>query len=214
MAALALHQLIFHQLVLLSILLSICCGKFNTPTRFYTENLDNVYSKTSVRGSRAGPIMASIGNGYLGTIIYSDTVHISGVYNGRAHSRAWPIYPVYWIDHTHRARIPSTCAINYTVHNLDGGHSYALDVRDAVFYHWFRSNNSKFSIEQRLYAHREFKHVLVVEFTVRNNLGIDVYINLTNNMGRPSKDIVFKEYRYKQGVKVAVGKVGHFWLPW
>lgn len=212
MAALAFHQLVYHHLLFLFFFISICNGKFNTPTRFYTENLPNIYSKTSVRGSRAGPIMASIGNGYLGTIIYSDTLHVSGVYNGKAHSREWPIYPVYWNDHTHRARIPSTSAINYTVHELSGSHSYALDVHDAVFYHWFRTSNSTFTIEQRLYAHREFKHLLVVEFTVRNKLGIDVYINLTSNVGRPTKDIVFKEYQYKPGVKVAVGKVGYAWL--
>lgn len=177
----------------------------NTPTRFYTNNLDDIYSQTSVRGSRPGKIMASVGNGYIGTIIYSDTIHLSGVYNGRAHSRRWPIYPVYFNDHTHRARIPSTCAINYTVHDVNGNHSYALDVREGVFYHWFQSKD--FYVEQRLYAHRACKHVFVVEFVVINNLGVDVVVNITNNKGRSSTDFHFKYYRYKNGVKMAVGKV-------
>lgn len=208
MAVLALNQIL--SLLFLASFVCLSYGGFNTPTRFYTDNLDEIYSKTSVRGSRAGQIMASIGNGYLGTIIYGDTIHVSGVYNGRAHSRRWPIYPVYLNDHTHRARIPSTCAVNYTVHNVNGSHSYALDVRQAVFYHWFHSDDSRLTVEQRLYAHRVYKNLMVVEFIVKNNLGVDVFINITNNMGQPSNDILFKEYRYKQGVKMAVGEVSSY----
>ena len=41
---------------------------------------------------------ATIANGYLGTVVYSDTVYMNGVYNGR-------------LGDSHRARIPSTAAI-------------------------------------------------------------------------------------------------------
>lgn len=42
----------------------------------------------------------SVGNGYLATTVFSDTVYVSGIYNGR--STKTP---------SHRARIPSTSAI-------------------------------------------------------------------------------------------------------
>jgi len=195
--------------VLLSVLVSFSVAKerVSTTTRFYTRNLNDIYSQTSVRESRPGKIMASIGNGYIATIVYSDTMHLSGVYNGRAFSRRWPIYPVYLTDHTHRARIPSTCAINYTVPNISGSHSYALDVSQGIFYHWFESDDQNLEVEQRIYAHRSRKNLFVVEFAVKNNLGIDIMLNFTNNMGRPSKDIIFQEYYYRHGVKIAVGQV-------
>lgn len=178
-----------------------------SPTRFYTKNLDEIYSKNTVTRSRPGRIMASVGNGYVGTIIYTDTMHVAGIYNGKAVSKQWPIYPLNFYEHTHRARIPSTCAINFTVEDRSGEEAYALDVSEGVFYRWFESDDKRIAVEQRIYAHRSRKHLIVVELSVTKSIGENVTLSLSNNKGQPSSDVNFKEYSPKPGVMVGVGEV-------
>ena len=178
-----------------------------SPTRFYTKNLEEIYSENTVLGSKPGRIMASVGNGYIGSIIDTDTIHVAGIYNGRALPKRWPIYPLYFYEHTHRARIPSTCAIRFTVVGRSGEESYALDVSEGVFYRWFESDDKNMTVEQRIYAHRSRKHLMVVELSVTKSIGEIVTLSLTNNRGEPSKDVDLKEYSAKPGVMVGVGEV-------
>nr|XP_006815497.1 PREDICTED: acid trehalase-like protein 1-like [Saccoglossus kowalevskii] len=64
--------------------------------------------------------MATIGNGFLATVVYGDTVYMNGVYNG-------------FYDHSHRARIPSTGAIQFSLDGkYNGNENYALDVRKVL----------------------------------------------------------------------------------
>lgn len=180
----------------------------STPTRFYTETLPTISSTVTVRDSVAGNFMPSVGNGYIGTVIYSDSIHVSGIFSGKANPKKKPVYPVYFYEHTHRARIPSTCALQVQVPSVHGGKdSYALDVRQGVFYRWFKAKN--FNVEQRVYAHRSKRHLVVVEISVNNNLGKPVVIKMTNNRGNDSLDIDMTEVQVEQGLMAAIGKVSN-----
>ena len=137
--------------------------------------------------------MPSIANGYVGTVIWSDEVHVAGVFNGKAYvmpnSHGWPHN---YYNHTHRARIPSTCAINFNLTgNFKANRSYALDVEDGVFYQWVQSEGVE--ITQRIYAHRDRKQLLINEVHVKNSRSEDIMIQMVNNMGGKSRDINFLE---------------------
>lgn len=161
------------------------------PTRLFSEHLPSNNSKVYVRDSRDGSFMPSVANGYVGTVLYSDTIHLAGVYNGEAFTKADNIYPVYFYEHTHRARIPSSCAIDFHVPELQGKFSYALDTAEGIFYKWFETD--KFIVEQRIYAHRLQRHLLVVEVSVNNSLGRNITLEITNNRGNASVDIQFED---------------------
>ena len=171
--------------------ISIVCSSSakGTPTRFVTDELPDQRSRTTIRYSKDGNFMPSVANGYIGTVIYSDTVHVSGVYSGRAYPKKYPIYPVYLYQHAHRARIPSTASINFRINGIEGKSSYALDVSEGVFYRWFKAVN--LTVEQRIYAHRTRKNLLVVEITAKNDASRNFSMSLIPNMGYVTKDIHF-----------------------
>lgn len=193
--------------VVLSIVSSVCSTPaVGTPTRFVTDELPQGYSRSSVRHSRDGNFMASVGNGYVGTVIYSDTVHVSGVFNGQAYPKKYPIYPVYLYQHAHRARVPSTASVNFNVKGISGKSSYALDVSEGVFYKWFKAVN--LTVEQRVYAHRTRKNLLIVEITAKNNAGREFAMNIVPNLGYVTRDILFyMTESYRSDALAATGLV-------
>ena len=123
----------------------------------------------------------SVGNGYLATTVYSDTVYVSGIFNGRGTKTP-----------SHRARIPSTASIvvrsNLTSNATEELSS--LNVEQGVFYHRLAVEN--FTLEQRIYAHRVHQHLLVTEIALRNNMRETISLFLTNVFGNQSTDIDFQ----------------------
>ena len=177
-----------------------------TPWRLQTKQLPTKPSTVTVRDSVAGTFMASVANGYLGTVVYSDSIHVSGVFNGKSYPKKRPIYPVYFRQHAHRARIPSTAAIEFNVPGVLGNESYALDVAEGVFYKWFVSHD--LSVEQRVYAHRSRRNLLVVEITVNNGRAKELHVSFANKRGNASKDISFEEMELGGlQAKAMIGKV-------
>lgn len=178
-----------------------------TPTRFVTDTLPTHHQRVTVRQSTNGTIMPSVANGYIGTVIYSDSVHVSGVFNGKAYPKKKPVYPVYFYQHAHRARIPSTAAIDFRVAGIQGKNTYALDVLEGVFYKWFTAD--KLDVEQRIYAHRSRRNLLIVEISAKNNADKEFLMSVTSDRGDSSVDIEFKEVESnRSGVLSAVGLVG------
>lgn len=78
---------------------------------------------------------ATIGNGYLGTVLGNESVYISGIYNGEATTGLY-FYCVFIVQvsgqtgPSHRARIPSPVAINIMGVQPCG---VALNVRTAMY---------------------------------------------------------------------------------
>jgi len=150
--------------------------------------------------------MPSVANGYVGTVIYSDSVHVSGVFSGRAYPKKYPVYPVFLYQHAHRARIPSTASMDFKIDGIEGKSSYALDVSEGVFYKWFRAVN--LTVEQRIYAHRTRKNLLVVEITAKNDANRNFSMSLIPNLGYITKDInFFMTESYRGDALAATGLV-------
>ena len=151
----------------------------------------------------------------MGTVIYSNTVHVSGVFNGKAYPKKKPVYPVYFYEHAHRARIPSTVAIDFRLTGIQGKTSYALDVLEGVFYKWFKAENVDLDVEQRIYAHRSRKNLLVVEISAKNKADKEFLISLSVNRGDSSVDVDLKTTESnRSGAFAAFGMVGimtHIW---
>ena len=141
-------------------------------------NATNFESSALPSDPRLNP---SVGNGYLATTVYSDTVYVSGVYNGRGTQTP-----------SHRARIPSTAAIVLRS-NLSSNatkETFNLNVEQGVFYHRLIVDN--FTLEEKIYAHLVHRHLLVTEIAVKNNMRDPVNLFLTNVFGPPSADIGFQ----------------------
>lgn len=193
-------------LVLVSAISVVCSSAEGTPTRFVTDELPDQYSRTTVRYSKHGNFMPSVANGYVGTVIYSDSVHVSGVFSGRAYPKKYPVYPVFLYQHPHRARIPSTASMDFKIDGIEGKSSYALDVSEGVFYKWFRAAN--LTVEQRIYAHRTRKNLLVVEITAKNDANRNFSMSLIPNLGYITKDInFFMTESYRGDALAATGLV-------
>ena len=65
-------------------------------------------------------ILPTIGNGHVATVVYTDTIYMNGLYNGLK-------------TLSHRARIPSTCAIEITSTSAHITKSlYSLDVETGM----------------------------------------------------------------------------------
>jgi len=125
-------------------------------------------------------MMASVGNGYVATVVGSRSSFISGVYNGPALSV---------INPSHRARIPSTS--NISIKNLKSNFGSALDLERSVFYRRLSvlSENENI-VEQRWYAHRTNRYLLVHEIHVNSTATISLELSLDS--GPKSNDISFQ----------------------
>ena len=127
--------------------------------------------------------MPSIGNGYIGTIIMSDMLHVLGIYNGKANVKPVHLFTreklkygfksgiikqrSWESNHTHRAHLPSPYAVNFTL-DIKRSRSYTLDLKHGLFYQWF--DNSFVHIEQKIYTHRNHKNLMVNEITVNTSV--------------------------------------------
>ncbi|XP_003461364.1 protein-glucosylgalactosylhydroxylysine glucosidase isoform X4 [Cavia porcellus] len=92
-------------------------------------------------------LLATVTNAYLGTRVYHDTLHVSGVYNGSGGS-------------THRAVLPSPLNVRLEAPAATDQliETFALDTNTGSFLHTLEGPS--FQAYQRIYAHRTLSHVL------------------------------------------------------
>ncbi|XP_077998834.1 protein-glucosylgalactosylhydroxylysine glucosidase-like [Glandiceps talaboti] len=127
--------------------------------------------------------MATVANGYLGTIIYSDNLYMNGLYNGQGRN-------------SHRAMIPSPCNVRVELgveplggHGDGFRHTYALNVTKGIFTHQIKAAN--FSVQQVIYAHQLYVQLLVCEISIHRNSHHDepITVNLTDNFKENTTDL-------------------------
>ncbi|KAL9648527.1 hypothetical protein ABK040_012641 [Willaertia magna] len=204
-------------LLLLSLILNVIAG-INIPTKINSKiNLTNKYSNNENNNweqrMKEGNLifvkqeptdknfLPSISNGYLGTVIDSDSIYVGLIYVGK----------LTFIEkligfHSERARIPSTMNIDIFQStnlqknlqqkplNLIGS---ALDLERAMYLRRYLLNNETL-IEQRYYAHRQFRSLLIHEIIIDNLQNKeDVSFNLLRKESSPSKDISFHSVNCK-----------------
>lgn len=97
--------------------------------------------------------MPSIGNGHIATNIFSDTVYMNGLYNGRK-------------GESHRARIPAFANIrlNSTLTPHPYKPEYSLDTKDGVFK--VKVERERSVVTQRIFAHRYYTRTIVNQIQV------------------------------------------------
>nr|XP_026237697.1 protein-glucosylgalactosylhydroxylysine glucosidase isoform X3 [Urocitellus parryii] len=99
-------------------------------------------------------LLATVTNAYLGTRVYHDTLHVSGLYNGAGGG-------------THRAILPSPLNVKLEAPAETGKQmeeTFALDTNTGSFLHTLVS--SSFQACQRIYAHRTLPHILAFSVSV------------------------------------------------
>ncbi|KAL0968837.1 hypothetical protein UPYG_G00272530 [Umbra pygmaea] len=135
--------------------------------------------------------MPPLANGLVGWQVYSDIMHMGGVYNGEG-------------GDCHRANLPCPLAVRMEIeHDEMAGHlqhSYTLDTHIGIFSHTLRTANVMAS--QFLYAHRHHANLLVMEvLLVRQGTSQEPIVAKLNSTFSPqSDDIVFhSEACYRGG---------------
>ena len=126
-------------------------------------------------------LMATVGNGFLATSVFSDSVFVSGVYNGRRR------------EPSHRARVPSSVAIRMSLEDktVATTTTYSLDVQKGLFTH--RIEGSGFIAEELIYAHRKLQNLIVVEVRVQNMQDVALKIALSKTQANKSEDLDFTQ---------------------
>ena len=144
-------------------------------------------------------LMATIGNGYVAQQVASDTIYISGVYNGNDAYQSKNV--------AHRARIPSTNSISISFPRHTVNEYYTLDINDAVYFNSYLSTSNIFQVEQLTFAPRpdSFRNMLATQIFINNSLNTEsLTINLANNAGSKSNDISFSTINCANGAPANV----------
>ncbi|XP_049885269.1 protein-glucosylgalactosylhydroxylysine glucosidase [Pectinophora gossypiella] len=164
-------------------------GSYSVVARTWEES-DDVSPDPHVFSTHSLPtddrFMPSIGNGHLATNIFSDTVYMNGLYNGRQ-------------GESRRARIPAWANIrlNSTLTHHPFSPVYSLNTRDGVFN--VRVDRDRSIVTQRIYAHRFYTRAIVNQIQVvskphadPNFIHHEIWIAVKLMPGPESKDISFQ----------------------
>ncbi|NXS61491.1 PGGHG glucosidase, partial [Brachypteracias leptosomus] len=100
-------------------------------------------------------LMATVTNAYLGTRVYRDILHVSGVYNGAGGA-------------AHRADIPSPLSARVMVPGEDNLETFTLDTRTGIFSHVLQSPD--YTATHQLYAHQSLVHLMASSITIQRSV--------------------------------------------
>ncbi|XP_047545214.1 protein-glucosylgalactosylhydroxylysine glucosidase [Vanessa atalanta] len=130
--------------------------------------------------------MPSVGNGHIATNVFSDTVYMNGLYNGRK-------------GESHRARIPAWANIRLksTLTNHPYSPVYSLDTKHGVFQ--VTVDRDRSVVTQRIFAHKFYTRTIVNQIQVvpkthadPNFVHHEIWIAISQMAGPDSKDIAFE----------------------
>lgn len=120
--------------------------------------------------------MPTVCNGHVATVVHSDTMYMSGLYNG------------YNIT-SHRARLQANSSVSITGFDFDVNTSnYTLDVGRGLYIEQYTSEYV--TVTLKTYAHQLLYTLMITEIEVINGYGGPVHLNLSHDQGPPSDDIV------------------------
>ncbi|EAT42152.1 AAEL006273-PA [Aedes aegypti] len=129
------------------------------------------------------PGVPTLSNGNLGFTVFSDSVYLTGVYNGRG-------------SQSHRARVPNYANIQLETCSHPETNppfcSYQLDIRFGRFRTVYDDPNGQLRLTHTVYPHRNFNHVIVNHVRIQrlNGRGT-LFANVRRTTGSPSADISF-----------------------
>ncbi|KAG8437893.1 hypothetical protein GDO86_008551 [Hymenochirus boettgeri] len=136
-------------------------------------------------------LMATLANGYLGTRVYGDILHVNGVYNGAG-------------GDCHRADIPSPYFRLHVDKEKVLAENYCLNAKTGTFIHFLQC--STFTATHKIFAHRCYSNLLVNIVTLTPTQEYDqVLVNLQTKFKIESPDLDlqkgpdFEDYKYIYG---------------
>jgi hypothetical protein len=134
----------------------------------------------------------AVGNGFVATLVDSDTVHIGGLY-GAISSH---IHGGWRANQSARAKIPATSSsIDFA--NASSGHSvYAMDAKQAVFLTQHRIS-SCLLLTRRTFAHRVHRSLLVTTFEAKNSCNTTMAIPLRTTFQNLSITKPFDDFAFE-----------------
>ena len=167
----------FLFLLLLSFCVNACvCVDIPEQWRVKEKRGDMLVSTALPESSSYVP---QVGNGYVAAIPTSDTMYISGLFNGRSS-----------ITPSHRAKVPFPLAVSAA--NKDAGSSvYALDVREAAFLERFTVGGGTSHVEMRWFAPYQAMHAMCLEIEVTPARDRNATLELAGPNKTSSSDIDF-----------------------
>ncbi|XP_053575935.1 protein-glucosylgalactosylhydroxylysine glucosidase [Bombina bombina] len=121
-------------------------------------------------------LMATVANGYLGSRVFSDVLHVNGVYNGS-------------VGDCHRADVPSPLNVRLCPAKEEIiSEKFLLNTKTGTFNHILEC--SSFTATQQIFAHRSHTHLLVNIITIKRTRGTDlVTLNLRTSFKVKSEDL-------------------------
>ncbi|NXN92774.1 PGGHG glucosidase, partial [Rhinopomastus cyanomelas] len=100
-------------------------------------------------------LLPTVTNGYLGTRVYRDVLHVGGVYNGAA-------------GDTHRADVPSPVGVRVAVPGAGSlAETFTLDTRTGTFSHILQA--AGFTVTHQLFAHQSLVHLVAFSISIRRS---------------------------------------------
>ena len=138
---------------------AICYATIAVLSVLISVNCDNyVFEITQLNNSN---VLPSLSNGHIGFVVYSDSVHLNGLYNGRR-------------GESHRARVPNYARVEFEYCGSfpQNGNicTYTLDMRRGVFTTKSFYANGLIDVALTTYPHRYFDKTIVNHLTV-NRVG-------------------------------------------
>ncbi|RXM30030.1 Acid trehalase-like protein 1 [Acipenser ruthenus] len=126
--------------------------------------------------------MATVANGFVGTRVFGDVMHVGGVYSGG-------------VGVCHRADVPSPLAVRVRLDRADSSglrQQYTLDTRAG----WFTHSQScdDVTVSQTILAHRSHPNLLAMELRVERQVtpGEPITVQLQSSFTPQSSDIAFE----------------------
>ncbi|MEE6498520.1 hypothetical protein FKM82_003137 [Ascaphus truei] len=122
-------------------------------------------------------LMTTVANGYLGTKVFGDVLHVNGVYNGD-------------VGDCHRADIPSPLNVRLCVSREEEIiQSFSLNTKTGTFSHVIQCSSC--TATQQIFAHRSHSHLLVNIITLRrtHESSDPVKVDLENLFKMESSDL-------------------------
>eukprot|EP00298_Acanthocystis_sp_HF-20_P011332 c19339_g1_i2.p1 GENE.c19339_g1_i2~~c19339_g1_i2.p1 ORF type:complete len:760 (+),score=265.46 c19339_g1_i2:36-2315(+) len=138
-------------------------------------------------------LFPNYGNGYLATQFGSAGLFISGVFNGE---HVW----------SHRAFIPFPLNVNIKGPEILPGFAIAMDFENGTVLRYSRTQSNA-TILQRTYAHQQYQHLIITEFTINTLNSLNPFtLNFESKFEPQSNDITFISEKPNKNINCFSGK--------
>ncbi|XP_029438520.1 protein-glucosylgalactosylhydroxylysine glucosidase [Rhinatrema bivittatum] len=139
-------------------------------------------------------LSATVANGYLGTRVYGDVLHVNGVYNGA-------------VGDCHRANIPSPLCVRLRMPGEEGlTETFTLNTRTGTFACELQS--ARCTATQQIFAHRAHLHLMALTVSIERSASTvqPITVQLQTAFTPQSQDLHLEKGPDFQGAQYIYGR--------